>query len=347
VRLRALTGAVNIDRAFRVAAVGATLLFCATPGSSAPNRVKERRRACAVARKNALELERNAHLREAKDLLLGCTKAECGSPLKEECKARYSQLDSDIPTVVPLVTDDGAAPHVDVEVLVDGDVLTKQLDGRSFPIDPGLHRFSFSTERGVFAMRSVFVTQGEHDRPISVPLHPPAGIGAKTVFENRDMGVDKKDAAIEDSKPKPSVERPKPAAERPKIASKPEESFPESPPLRSGSSGGSSAAAYLFGGLTLAGAGGYALLTAWGRSDNRLLSGCAPYCKESNVDHIKKLYLAADASLAVGAIGAIGFVTWLVVHPRGSKEDAAGRAGYLIDVQPRPSGAYASVSGSF
>jgi hypothetical protein len=79
-------------------------------------------------------------------MLLTCAKATCGGLLKQQCTNLYMQLESDIPSVVPLVTDDAGAPRVDVQVTMDGEVLTSRLDGRSLRVDPGLHEFSFSAD---------------------------------------------------------------------------------------------------------------------------------------------------------------------------------------------------------
>jgi len=65
------------------------------------------------------------------------------------------------------------------------------------------------------------------------------------------------------------------------------------------------------------------------------------------VDHIRKLYLAADISLGVGIAALGAATTWLVIGATGSKEEHAKKPRYVVDVRPTPAGAFASVSGSF
>jgi hypothetical protein len=55
------------------------------------------------------------------------------------------------------------------------------------------------------------------------------------------------------------------------------------------------------------------------------------------------MYLVADISLGVGVL-ALGAATVVVLTSGSSKKKEAA---YAVDVQPRPSGAFATVSGSF
>ncbi len=103
---------------------------------------------------------------------------------------------------------------------------------------------------------------------------------------------------------------------------------------------------YLLGTLGIAGLGGAGLLTYWGRKDNEQLARCAPDCSQGSVDHIKKLYLAADVSLGVGAAALATSVIWFIASPS-SKEKPASQATYRFDVQPTPTGGFAAVSGRF
>src|SRR3954462_11718539 len=107
-----------------IGAASAALLLCAKPGSSEPSGKGKERRACETAYKNAVQLEQSAHLRQAKELLLACAQSTCGGVLRQRCTVRYAQLESDIPSVVPLVTTEGGEPRVDVQVTMDGEQLT-------------------------------------------------------------------------------------------------------------------------------------------------------------------------------------------------------------------------------
>ncbi len=104
-------------------------------------------------------------------------------------------------------------------------------------------------------------------------------------------------------------------------------------------------APYLLGGFGLASLGAYGMFTYWGKKDNDLLSRCAPDCSPASLDHIRKLYLVADISLGVGVV-ALGAATWVALSSGSSKEKPTETA-YVVDVKPTPSGAFATVSGSF
>jgi hypothetical protein len=327
----------RIGRGFRMGACAACLLMWGRPAASESNRSKELR-ACTTAYENARQLEQAGHLRQARDSLPACAKAICGSELQAMCLALYGRIDSDIPSVVPVVTDEDVP--VEAQVTIDGTLLTSNPDGRAFSIDPGLHHFSFTTAGGVVAVRAVMIAQGERNRLIEVPLHSQAELHAKAAL----------------SKPLPEEPEPQEAApDTTKRVPEPPKSRPEAPPSDAPSpepgsldkepSGGASAVPYLLGGVTLVGVGGYALLTSWGRADNKLMAACAPDCSPSSVDHIQRLYVAADVSLAVGIVGAVGLVGWAAFHR--SNEKPPNHSAYVVDVEPTPSGAFARVSGSF
>ena len=63
-----------------------------------------------------------------------------------------------------MVLDESGDPRVDVEVKMDGQVITSQLNGCAIPIDPGTHEFSFSTAGGTFALQKLAIVEGERNR---------------------------------------------------------------------------------------------------------------------------------------------------------------------------------------
>jgi hypothetical protein len=327
----------RVSRIFWIA-LGCCSLLGAKPAASESKASKERR-GCANAYKGAEHLEAAGHLLQARELFATCAKASCGAFLRSRCAARYAQLEADSPTIVPVITDDATSVSLDARVTIDGQLLTAHLDGRAYPVDPGLHHISFSTENGVTVTRAVLIAQGERNRLIEVPLHSERG--AKATLDKTSVESAPRERSSESARPEVSTSTP-PATSAASITP-----LPEPPPLDThSSSGGGSAAPYLLGGLTLAGAGGYALFTYWGNQDNKSLSACAPNCAQASVDHIRKMYLVADASLAVGAIAALGLVTWAAVSPSGPSDRPPSRAA-VVDVTPLPSGAFARVSGSF
>jgi hypothetical protein len=348
-----------LRQTFRFGACGVALLFYATPGQSQDRskaKGKETPATCSDAYKSALQMEESGRLQEARDTLLTCAKSACGNPLRQQCMDRYSRLDSDIPSVIPLVTDDVGDPKVDVQVTMDGKVLTSKLDGRSLPVDPGLHEFSFSGDTGIFASQTIMIVQGHRNRRLSAVLPPRKKRGGNGAPGPASMAwIDAKASLEKPMLDRPSLERPASDATSEKPISEKAESHKTSPePVASersrtenrGPKSGPGTLPYIIGAAGVAGLGGYGLLTLWGRQDNNALAQCAPTCSGESVAHIKSLYLAADVSLGIGVAALGTSLIWLIASPS-SKEEPVTQATYRFDVKPTAQGGFATVSGSF
>jgi hypothetical protein len=323
-----------IGRAFRIGACGSVILLCATQGSSEPEPLTKR--ACKVAYKSALEREESGRLREARDLFSRCSAATCGK-VRAECKSSYALLNSDIPSVVPVVTDEEGELVFNVQVTMDGEVLTSRADGRPIVVDPGGHEFSFSTADGVFAKQNVMIRRGQRN------LTLPVSIQSSSSDKRSAKSVAPSPKSVEPTRAKPSAKaEPKEAAPAPSV----EEAVHEATPPETVSTGGPGALPYVIGGAGLAAIGTGAMLTVWGRKDNDLLRGCAPYCAQASVDRVSALYTASTVSIGVG-VAAIGVAAFLFATSGSSGEKPPARSAYFIDVQPAPSGAFATVSGAF
>src|SRR5689334_2438289 len=100
--------------------IGASVLFGTGVSSAAPHAKTappaKRPNACQIAYQTAQAREEAGRLREARELALSCAKIACGTSLMQQCTAMYAQLDSDIPSFVPVVNDESGAPRTDVEV---------------------------------------------------------------------------------------------------------------------------------------------------------------------------------------------------------------------------------------
>lgn len=131
------------------------------------------RHACTVAYQDAREKADTGRLIEAKEKLADCASAACEGFVKQVCLNLMAQLDEDVPSIVPVVTDDAGSPRVYIEVRMDGEIITSKLNGVALAVDPGSHELTFSTDSGgVFATKHVMVVQGERNRPISVKMRP-------------------------------------------------------------------------------------------------------------------------------------------------------------------------------
>jgi hypothetical protein len=168
--------------AYAIAALsGAALLLISrlAPGARGDGRLAS----CLSSYEMAQELEEDGHLCEAQAMYLACFRANCGATLEDQCLDKYASLVGEIPTVVPAVTDEAGRIQVDVQVNLDGRLMTSQIDGRAFRVDPGAHQFTFATNRGIFATRNVVLLKGEHNRRILVGavVANPAPIAPSTV----------------------------------------------------------------------------------------------------------------------------------------------------------------------
>jgi hypothetical protein len=158
-------------RSFRVRTWGVALFLCSIPatGRSAPTK-PDQERDCASTYKTAQEREQSGNLLEANRLYSECSQTTCGDPMWLECSSHQTQLHDELASVVALVTDENGEDRPDVQVRMDGKLLTSKLDGRSLTVTPGAHEFSFSAGHGTFASEKITVARGEHNRLISVSL---------------------------------------------------------------------------------------------------------------------------------------------------------------------------------
>jgi hypothetical protein len=344
-------------------ALGAAVGLCARDSAADPAKDKWNRgvQFCSNVYYKADQLEQSGKLRQARDMFLSGAKAYCFAAVRRDCMARYNQLELEIPSVVPVVTTQDGEPRVDVQVSIDNEPVTGRLDGRSLPLDPGLHEFTFSADGKILATEKIMIVQGQRNRAISIVLRadPSAKKGALGLGEaSIDAKASLDSAATERQAPKkrePEVPAPDQALPGPLLDKAPEKPAPErtapernafdDAPFERRAQRGPGGMPYLFGTIGVFGVGGAGLLTYWGRKDNDLLAQCAPHCSQSSVDHIRKLYVAADVSLGVGVAALATSVIWFLASS--SKDKSKPQSSYRVDVHPAPSGGFATLSRSF
>jgi hypothetical protein len=358
-------GTHSAQRIFHLALAGALLLLPeaamaakkAKTGGKAPGS-PETVSACVDNYKSGLDKETSGHLRQARELFIKCSKAACGSPLREECTTRFTQLSTDIPSIVPMVTDEAGGPQTDVEVRVDGEHLASSLDGHSFPLDPGVREVSFSKDGRVFATQKVMIIQGQRNRLISASMGEgggAAGAPTKRAAAATAKGMPAKKAAVVaqasdtseagEPTPEPVTKKVTPhlAAPEPKQAAEPEVEVTAEDHAPSGTP----AMTYVLAGTGVAALAAGGALILWGRKDNSRLTECSvpgtSNCPQAAVDHIHNLYLAGNVALGVG-VASLAAAYW--VYSRAGKEQSTKEA-YHFDLQPNKGGAVAGIAGSF
>jgi hypothetical protein len=127
---------------------------------------------CVSAYKKAQVRQQSGDLVAASHLYEKCSDAICGSDLWRACMAREIQLYSEVPSVVLMVSDHNGQPLVNVQVKVDGRLLTSRLDGLALPMNPGTHAFAFAANDEAFAPQTVKLAVGDHNHLIAVVGQP-------------------------------------------------------------------------------------------------------------------------------------------------------------------------------
>jgi hypothetical protein len=330
---------LQILRTIQVAAYAAIFAFSAG-AQAAPKKSKTKSSSagsasnfCASAWKEGDTLAKGGKLRQAMEWMLKCAQPTCKAAVRKQCTASVSQIEADIPTIVPSVTDASGKHLSDVHVVMDGELLASRIDGRGIPVDPGEHEFEFKTDKGSLGTQKAMVPQGQRNVSVNLNL---AGAG------NGGGGGGGPTASSEAA----------PAAgggEEAAVATSSEE--PRSREQAS-SSDGPGFGTYALGVLGLAGVGGYGLLTYWGNKDNQLLDACSPDCKPESLDHIRKLYFAGKVSLGVGIAALAGAtILWFTSGSSDKTEVASSRSDFRsnlrFDVAPTAAGGFAAFSGTF
>ncbi|HXI55572.1 MAG TPA: hypothetical protein VNO55_05910, partial [Polyangia bacterium] len=118
------------------------------------------RQACQLAFADARQQASRGRLQKANRLFFQCADPVCGRALANECAARRAQLEPDIPSVVPVLTDREGRPVVEATVSIDGQPLAAQVDGRAVFVDPGLHEFTFTVD-GQVVVTEALIAQGQ------------------------------------------------------------------------------------------------------------------------------------------------------------------------------------------
>jgi len=251
---------------------------------------------CEAMFGRAVELAGNGKLLEASSELTTCERS-CSDAIRQRCMMRSELIAADTPTIVLSVTDDEGAPVAGVRVSVDRVLVASKLDGRAIPIEPGEHEVTFSRGDDVIARKKLLILQGQRNRVVAVSTRPETSHAS---------------AAHVDGAGTLRVTRTATRAHR-----------------------GSYVPSYIALGAGVTSLAGAALFTTWGRGDNRKLAECSPNCPQASVDHIHRLYLAADVSLGVG-IASLAVGSWLAWRTH---------AHHAIAVQPMGSGVFASYTG--
>lgn len=157
-------------RAFgRKAADAAFGCLLAAAASLAPTtaRAGDRETACSAAFSNGPRLIKEGKFLEARAQLTSCAAAPCPDSMRPLCAEDLRSLEARIPSVVFVAKNAHGGDLVDVRVVENGRVLAERLDGKSVPLDPGVHTFDFERGGHSAVHVQVLVREGEAARPIT------------------------------------------------------------------------------------------------------------------------------------------------------------------------------------
>ncbi len=238
---------------------------------------------CVSAHEEGQVLRRSANLKKARELLISCSKATCPSLVRTECAEFLREVENSMPTVVIAAREKGTEV-LNVTVFVDGELVTKKLDGKDIAIDPGVHSFKVSLEGWPDIEKDILIISGAKDRELTFDFGepdrpPPSAPGAQP-------GVAPYQAP-------PPVETRRPVQ----------------------------AITYILLGTTVLGGVGFGVLGSMGQADKKELEktpeegGCAPLCTDDDVSDVKTKFLLADISLGVGIASAAGALITYLARP--------------------------------
>ncbi len=162
------------------ALTGASVLW-ASEASAQDDDVK----ACAEAYEQAQVTRNSGKLKESEEQLRVCVRDVCPDFVKVDCGQWLSDVRREMPSIILMVTDGSGNELKDVQVGMDGTVLTQALDGKALEVNPGPHEITFERQ-GAKRSERVSIRQGEKNRVIKIELVLHADSDADGVSDEED-----------------------------------------------------------------------------------------------------------------------------------------------------------------
>ncbi|MGC4063422.1 MAG: hypothetical protein QM784_01960 [Polyangiaceae bacterium] len=286
--------------AFAIAVLGVTTFSNAQSESKPePN--------CVQNFEDGQRLRKEGKLKSAAEALIACSQPVCPAFIAKECTNLYTETQASLPSVTVRASDGQGQILTNVEVYLDGTLVTKTLDGRALTLDPGVHEFRFETEGKPSLTSKVLVAEGEKNKVVSADFPAPQAEPAK--------GTDK---------PLGSESQP------------PQRSVKSGPPI----------AAYVVGGVGIAAVGaGVALRLIADSKYDDYEKTCSPNCSQSNVDSLDTKYTLSFVALGVGGAAIVTSGVLLLLHGSSGTTENAPQTGFAV--APTPSGMFAAWNGKF
>lgn len=279
----------------------------AAPVPEAPTLTPEQE--CIRAHEQAQVLRLDGNLMQSRSALKACSLEACPAVVQRDCVRWLDEVSTQIPTVVfEAITDAGAAQRVVVKQ--NGQLLTRELDGRPLEMNPGYYEFLVELPGRDSKLVSVLLKQGEKNRLVSVDFRQ----------------------APEPVAPPPLTPAPPPPAVPPPVL--------HSRPIPT--------SVYVLGGVSLISAGAATILGInTSAKEDRAYEECAPRCPEERIDSIERWALATDVSIGVAVVTAVAATILYVRRPVVTEAAPTPAARVLPSFGWGKNAGWAGVEGSF
>jgi hypothetical protein len=220
---------------------------------------------CLDAYDNAQRLRREAKLVEAETALVTCAQAECPVELRRDCTSWLDEVRSSTPSIVVRAVDEAGCDLVEARILVDGQRIADRLDGKPFPLDPGVH--DVGVERGeAKASQRIVLSTGEKNRNVTLGFAPQGTVcGAVKPRSNDTVVVPGPREPTEPRKPVPLL-------------------------------------TWILGGVGIAGVAVGSGFYVSGYSQKSDLDACRPDCASGDVSSMRRTFAFGDAFFAAGIV---------------------------------------------
>jgi hypothetical protein len=152
--------------------LAAVASLCARPPhAAAQSAAAAAKQQCLSAYEQGQRLRKASRLGEARARFIQCAHDACPSELRGDCGRWLTDVEAEIPSIVPAARTVDGRDLTDVRVSVDGRLVTEKLEGRAIELDPGHHTIRFETSWGAFVEEDLIVREREKGRviPASVP----------------------------------------------------------------------------------------------------------------------------------------------------------------------------------
>jgi hypothetical protein len=257
------------------------------------------------------QTHRNAsQLLEAREQFLKCSREACPVLVRDTCSRWLAEVEELTPSVVIHATDVAEADITEGSATIDG--VSYPLDGKTIPLNPGKHVVVVVGPDGARAEKKVLLASGEKSRRIELRLDSGRPHATEPVGANPPMtGVPSSDRAGRDVDQSSSIPT----------------------------------GAWVLGGISLVGFGGFALFGLSARSEfDKLKEACSPSCTDEQMQTGRTNALVADISLGLGVAALAGAVSWTVLARNGAQEP---KTAARFSIVPTPRGGHASFSTPF